>query len=224
MVGYDGVAGNAESEVTFRANGVFDPNPVGGVGTQISARGHYDLTQYYNRYKVLASKFRATQINMRQVSSVPVWDPTRYYMTLYSQGNSHQGRTAGQYFENSILQNTLAMTQVKQQTLGNTSAGYGPFKPIVLNKSWKLSDWKAKLKDYDPSAFTIETSGDPNGTTEPAFHYMFHRDNKNILEGDHLTAVQAAIDGSVTAWMIEIEYDVLYSDPKERQGQMYTNE
>ncbi len=222
MIAIGSVASDFELITTLNANGPFDPNFIVG-GNQISAYGFTDYAAAYNKYKVIGATMKATQIYQRHFGVDTKTDDARYYINLTTAGDNHQTTTIDS-FENEILTGNLSMKNVKQNNYMNGDTNNGVFQPIVLTRSWALKNWKKELTDYDKEDFWIDTTGDPNGTNEPRFQFLFHIDNHSILSSAHSAALQATQPGPITNWMFEIVYKVIFRDPKPMLTNAYQNE
>ncbi len=212
-----------EDIIFFSANGCTDPNiSVAGIN-QIACYGFTEYAAIYNKYKVVASTIKITSMLARQVTGNPDQDPNRYYVTVGTAGNEHQNTTLVN-FENQILTGDLSMKNVKQQVYSDKNYGIHPYRPIVITRSWQLKNWKKVLSDYSKEDFWINTTASPNGLNEPRFNYRFHLDNHNFFATDHSTVLQSSLLGPITTWMVEIQYKVIFRDPKPNLAEAYTND
>ncbi len=203
----------------FRANGPVDPNTVVD-GAQVSPHGYTEYSQFYNKHKCLGSTIKFTQIQMGETADN---ESTRYYIDLQLIGpeNEDVGNPL-EHLENLILKNRLSMRNVKQRQGAQDKGGPNVFRPIVLQRSWKLK--KADTRDYAKGILDIPVLAVPVIATHPTFSFFLVMDNLDTYSTTRPVDTGNAQIGQNITFMIEMEYDILFTEPKRQLGADYAPE
>lgn len=218
MITFNNIVPDSITNHQFRANGPRDPNVVVD-GLQISPFGWNEYETQYGQHLCLGSTIRMTEINMGQTNDDA---SSRYYLDISLQGPLNEDIVVD-HLENLITQNRISMSGVKQRQGGRGKGGPNEFRPIKLYKSWKLK--KNHVNNYNKDILVITTGTTPAGGVQPTFMYEFHQDNRDTYSSISRIADidDADVDVPIT-FMVEIVYDILFSDPKYSETGPYNAE
>ncbi len=208
MITFNNVVADSITNHQFRCNGPVDPNVVAD-SLQIAPFGWTEYARQYGQHKCLGSTIRMTEINMGASNDDA---SSRYYLDISLQG-PEQEPILVDHLENLITQNRISMSQVKQRQGGRGKGGPNEFRPIKLFKSWKLK--KNHVTNYDKDILVLDIASAPVAATHPTFMYEFHQDNRDTYSSISRVADINDADPDVPiTFMVEIVYDIVFSDPK----------
>lgn len=208
--GFDGIASGSAVKWIFYANGMFDLlDQVGGHQPYLFDQ----MALLYNEYKVIGAKIRLTE----QIGELGHdGGTTMWYCVVGGHSDTFNTRIdIGQKTSTHLESGRLKLSNIKQFPSQQYMEGQDRRFPQVLQASFSLKSFKSVLNETNPKDLWIPVTADPNGTTQPLFQFDVVLDNRVGNDtGVNLDPARVPVLGLDKQFWMEIEYDVIFRDPK----------